>query len=96
LAIFYGYKCDFADVGTTCSTVNEFRVFVYDVYDMISAFILKGLRTMSMTCLNGPELKESMKSEKHHQHQHEMPLPMTIIPCRTLKWMGSSRLMDFE
>lgn len=59
---------------------------------------------MSTTFLDGLELEESMKCEKHHQHQHEMPLLMSIIlilqlqerGCRTLKWMSSSKLVDFK
>jgi len=34
---------------------------VYYVYYMISAFVLKGLRTMPTTCLDGPEIKLSQR-----------------------------------
>jgi hypothetical protein len=42
-------------------TVVVVVVFVYYVYYMISAFVLKGLRTMSTTCLDGPEIKLSQR-----------------------------------
>ena len=42
--------------STRTGQLEDHISVVYYVYYLISAFIPKGLRTMSMTCLNGPEI----------------------------------------
>ena len=39
-----------------CTVLPYTFMFVYYVYYMISTFIPTGFRTMSTTCLNGPEI----------------------------------------